>query len=114
MKKGAQMKDNPYKILLDTFGADIQYRFAIEEMSELTKSICKYQRKIENASKEEKEKLCDDVIEEIADVLVCAEQLSFMFGNEKVQKVKDFKIARALNRAKAKDNELRLKKNEGL
>ena len=100
------MKKNPYKILLDTFGEEIQYRFAIEEMSELTKAICKYQRKVSQVSDEEKRKLEDDIIEEIADVYVIADQLAFMFGDDKVQKIKKEKLERALKRAEVKNTEL--------
>lgn len=101
------MKKNPYKILLDTFGEEVQYRFAIEEMSELTKVICKYQRKCEQASEEEKQKLESDIVEEIADVYIIADQLAFMFGDDKVQKIKKEKMDRALRRAEAKNTELK-------
>lgn len=101
---------NPYKVCLDTFGAEVQYRFAIEEMSELTKAICKYQRKIDSASAEEKEKLESDIIEEVADVLICCEQLRFMFGENKVDKVKKFKIDRALKRCEEKNTEFLISK----
>ena len=101
------MKKNPYKILLDTFGEEVQYRFAIEEMSELTKAICKYQRKYEQASEDEKQKLESDIVEEIADVYIIADQLAFMFGDDKVQKIKKEKMDRALRRAEAKNTELK-------
>lgn len=100
------MKENPYKTLLDAFGEDIQFRFAIEEMSELTKAICKYQRKIDSADEEEKKKLVADIIEELADVYVTTDQLAYMFGEKEVKKIKDQKIERALKRAKAKNTEL--------
>ena len=32
-------RKNPYQILVDTFGEDLQLDIAIEEMSELTKAI---------------------------------------------------------------------------
>jgi len=101
-------EENPYKILVDTFGEDVQFQFAIEEMAELTKAICKYKRKAQNCTGEDKEKLVADLIEEIADVQICAEQLAFMFGQEKVEQEKEFKLNRALKRAEKKNNEERL------
>lgn len=100
------MKVNPYKILLDTFGEDIQFRFAIEEMSELTKAICKYQRKIGNATEEEKKKLVADIVEELADVYVTTDQLSYMFGEKEVNQIKKQKLERALKRASVKNTEI--------
>lgn len=90
-----------YKDFLDTFGADTQFNFAIEEMSELIKAICKYKRKIENCSPEEKEKLRENIIEEIADVKICIEELIYMFDClDEVTKVEDFKLARGQERVK--------------
>lgn len=90
-----------YKDFLDTFGADAQFNFAIEEMSELTKAICKYKRKSENCSPEEKEKLRENIIEEIADVKICIEELIYIFDClDEVTKVEDFKFARGQERVK--------------
>ena len=100
--------DNPYKILLDTFGEDVQFRFAIEEMSELTKAICKYQRKIDTCDNEEKQILIEAMREEIADVLITTEQLAFMFDKNKINEIKQTKLERALKRAEKKNNEAAL------
>lgn len=40
--------------------------FAIEEMSELTKAICKYKRKLKNGDEKDLEKAIENLIEEIA------------------------------------------------
>jgi NTP pyrophosphatase (non-canonical NTP hydrolase) len=53
-----------------TYGQDSQMLMAIEEMSELTKAICKYKRYGDNV---------DDIAEEIADVTIMLEQLKMMF-----------------------------------
>lgn len=99
--------ENPYKILLETFGEDMQFLLAIEEMSELTKAICKYQRKNKTCTENERQKLIDDILEEVADVQVNIDQLSYMFGEEKVKEIKDYKIKRALQRAEKKNNEVK-------
>ena len=84
-----------YKQFLDAWGYDAQSNVCIEEMSELTKALCKYSRfGKENAPQEIK----DNVVEEIADVLNMAEQLAQYFGTEKVTKVRQQKIARTLNK----------------
>lgn len=82
-----------YKEFLDEVGFEAQAVIAVEEMSELTKEICKRKRK-RNDYKEE------DMIEEIADVLNMVEQLEYFFGEEKVEKVRQEKIQRTLKRLK--------------
>lgn len=80
-----------YGEFLDAWGYDSQAILAIEEMSELTKEICKRKRKKADFSD-------DDMIEEIADVLNMVEQLEYFFGEEKVEKVRDEKIKRTQKR----------------
>lgn len=72
---------------IDHYGEENQLDMAIEEMSELTKAICKYKR----AVKERERDICHstakdvifakgDIVEEIADVLIMIEQLIMIFG----------------------------------
>lgn len=56
---------------IETYGADLQKQVAIEEMSELTKEICKDFRG--KANKE-------NIIEEIADVQIMLYQLMAMYN----------------------------------
>ena len=58
---------------IDTYGVDAQCKVAIEEMSELTKELCKYFRGADNA---------DYIAEEVADVRIMLDQLCIMFGIE--------------------------------
>lgn len=58
---------------IDTYGVDAQCKMAIEEMSELTKELCKYFRGVDNA---------DYIAEEVADVRIMLDQLCIMFGIE--------------------------------
>ena len=84
-----------YKKFLEGWGYDAQALMTIEEMSELTKALCKYKRYgKENADP----KLKEDIIEEIADVLNMAEQMAHYFGVDAVEKVRDEKIERSLKR----------------
>lgn len=58
---------------IDTYGVDAQCKMAIEEMSELTKELCKYFRGADND---------DYIAEEVADVRIMLDQLCIMFGIE--------------------------------
>jgi NTP pyrophosphatase (non-canonical NTP hydrolase) len=84
-----------YKNYIDKYGVDSQIRMCIEEMSELTKALCKYQR----YEGSDKQKTCrENVIEEIADVLNMVEQLEYYFGADEIAKVRKFKIERGVKR----------------
>ena len=88
------MKDfqNEYKVFFDTYGYDSQALMCIEEMSELTKELCKYKRYANDKNVE------DNIREELADVFNCVEQLSYYFGYEEIQKIREFKINRAISK----------------
>lgn len=59
-----------YKVALRKNGTDAQVMIAVEEMSELTKEICKMYRG---------KRPLDDLADEIADVLITMEQLQLIF-----------------------------------
>ena len=59
------------KKAIDTYGINAQLDMCVEEMSELTKEICKHKRGANNR---------DSIIEEIADVSIMIEQLKLMFN----------------------------------
>ena len=98
------MEDNKkkelYKKLISSWGEDAQIRMCIEEMSELTKEICKFKR-LENRynpkdNDEKRKENLEHLKEEIADVLNMAEQLEFIFGEEEIEKIRKEKIDRTL------------------
>ena len=70
LKLSAQESDEIYRAALETFGARAQVLMAIEEMSELTKELCKNDRGRENAT---------HIAEEIADVEIMLGQLKILF-----------------------------------
>lgn len=74
---------NVYDEALKQWGEEAQLKMAIEEMSELTKEICKAFRGKENP---------DKVREEIADVEIMLTQLKKIYGD--VRMIKDAKLAR--------------------
>ena len=93
------------KFYLETFdkfthawGEESEYRMCIEEMSELTKELCKLMRYSRNEQCEENdkklEKIRENIIEETADVIICASQIMRLMGEDKVKEVMDYKIQR--------------------
>ena len=84
-----------YKAFIDKWGYDTQAMMCIEEMSELTKALCKYDRfGKENSPKEVKE----NVLEEVADVCNMMDQLIYVFGKDEIEKIRDEKLKRCVER----------------
>lgn len=75
---------------LETFGKELQVTMAIEEMSELTKELCKNGRGQENTT---------HIAEEIADVQIMLQQLVILFDcKETVDKYRQYKLERLAGR----------------
>ena len=95
------MEDNKkkelYKKLISSWGEDAQIRMCIEEMSELTKELCKYLR-YKDFEKDKVEEVKKNIIEETADVLNCVEQMKLMFGENEVDEIIDYKLNRVEKR----------------
>lgn len=88
-----------YKDAIALYGPRHQLTVAIEEMSELTKEICKNNRGNDNR---------DHIIEEVADVYVMLEQLEIIFNIEprevlEVMNAKIERLAKRVNEAYEKD-----------
>lgn len=81
-----------YRLAIEKFGEEAQLWIVIEEMSELAKEICKFQRG----------KRCpDDLADEIADVEIMLEQARMLFGvDDLVIAHKDAKIERLRERVR--------------
>ena len=98
---GSTMKDQlpiikKPRVLADaiaTYGTVAQVDMAIEEMSELTKALCKERRTQLQLGKHAEAQA--NVIEEIADVAIMLKQLLIMFDKDgEIQKEVDYKIDR--------------------
>ena len=80
------------------WGEESEMRICIEEMSELTKELCKYIRYSKRPQttevKEELKKIKNNIIEEVADVINTVEQIERMVGETKVEKVRKAKMKR--------------------
>ena len=87
-----------FKKFTSAWGEESQCRMCIEEMSELTKELCKYMRYSSDKTREDNDKklkeIKENIIEETADVLICASQIMHLVGKEEVKKVMDYKIQR--------------------
>ena len=74
-----------YEAAIDRYGIEPQLRMVIEEMSELTKELCKFFRGKDNL---------DDIADETADVAIMLEQLQLIFNLHDVSKHMDAKVER--------------------
>lgn len=73
------------QLAIDTFGEDSQKKMAVEEMGELLAALNHYRRG---------KCTIEDVRTEIADVLICAEQLACIYGYDDVARQADSKMIR--------------------
>ena len=79
-----------WRTTIGKWGSRLQLIVAVEEMSELTKEICKFNRSKADISA---------IAEEIADVSIMLEQLKIIFGcADKVEEYIDYKIKRLSER----------------
>ena len=76
--------------LLDHYGPPKQMSQTIEECGELIVALRHFERG---------KATYDDVIGEIADVIIMCEQMRFAFGQEKVNETIDRKLSRQMERA---------------
>ena len=86
-----------YRKVLAINGYMGQMHVAIEEMAELMNALVK---------KERGRATDDDVIGEIADVIICVEQLADIFGVNKVVAMKDAKLRRLAARIETKERQI--------
>lgn len=88
--------------LVDYYGIKNQMFIWIEEMSELTKVICKWARKYDELDGDLTPQLKQDFLEEIADVTVSLDQIKYaikLFEDEIMKEYK-YKVDRQIERMK--------------
>ena len=86
------------KECVNTYGAEAQVDMAIEEMSELTKALLKYRRKEAQGSKD-LEAARENILEEVADVIIMLTQLIMIYGGrDLVQETIENKVDRQIKR----------------
>ena len=89
-----------YKQAISTYGEKAQKLMAIEEMSELTKEICKdFRGKLDR----------EHLIEEIADVTITIYQLLMMYeiGDDEIQQMCERKMERLKERLEKINDEIK-------
>lgn len=88
-----------YKKAIKTYGKKAQKLMAIEEMSELTKEICKDFRGMLDR---------EHLIEEIADVTITIYQLLMMYeiGDNEIQQMCERKVERLKERLEKQNDEI--------
>jgi NTP pyrophosphatase (non-canonical NTP hydrolase) len=83
---------------VNTYGAEAQVDMAVEEMSELTKALLKYRRKVAQGSKD-LEAARENILEEVADVIIMLTQLIMIYGGrDLVQETIENKVDRQIKR----------------
>lgn len=88
-----------FEAAISVYGKDAQTLMAIEEMSELTKALCKERRARGNDDPIIRQKILDNIAEEIADVQIMLNQLRMIFRLN-TEGIEDDKIKRLEGRLK--------------
>ena len=86
--------------IVDYYGVKTQIPVWIEEMSELTKVLCKWFRKYDQLEGDINLQLLADMQEEITDVTICLDQLKYAikFMEDDLMKEYKFKVDRQCKR----------------
>lgn len=91
---------------VNTYGAEAQVDMAVEEMSELTKALLKYRRKEAQGSKD-LEEARENILEEVADVIIMLTQLIMIYGGrDLVQETIENKVDRQIKRLANTEGEI--------
>ena len=93
-----------YRQAEELWGKVAQYDQCIEEMGELIVAINKYKRKVIYGEYKDNQKIIDNLIEEIADVKMCIEQMSYFVGDDNVERVLDQKMQKFMGQIEQMKN----------
>lgn len=86
-----------YKEAKEIWGLVGQYDQCIEEMAELTVALNKYKRKTLHNEYQGQDEIENNVVEEIADVFICIEEMANLFGEDKVNAAIEQKMLKFKN-----------------
>lgn len=78
------------------WGLVAQYDQCVEEMAEMIVAINKYKRKVLYKEYQNDNKVINNLIEEIADVSICLEQMKHFFKDYKIDEVIEQKMQKFL------------------
>ena len=101
-----EILNNNIKIV-NHYGVKAQIPVWIEEMSELTKVLCKWARKYDQLEGDLNMQLLNDMKEEITDVTVCIDQLRYIINYAEDELLDNYKskVDRQLARISGEDYE---------
>ena len=85
-----------YDQATELWGLVAQYDQCVEEMGELIVAINKYKRKVLYKEYQGNSKVIDNLIEEIADVSICLEQMHHFFKDHNIDQVIEAKMQKFL------------------
>ena len=74
------------------WGLVAQYDQCVEEMAEMIVAINKYKRKVLYKEYQENNKVIENLVEEIADVTICLEQMHHFFHDYNIDQVIEQKM----------------------
>ena len=100
-REAYDMMDNAERarLILDVYGADAQMGIAQEECAELIQAISKYKRAYNYANDPIKiREVTQNLLEEIADVIVMTMQLKLIFPNGGIDDIVSEKLRRQMER----------------
>ena len=95
------MEENIFKMSVEKWGVQSQYDQMTEECAELIVAINKYKRFLCGEKKQTEEEVMFNLLEEIADVKICVQQLEYILGADKVEKVYNQKMQKFLSQIKS-------------
>ena len=95
------MEENIFKLSVEKWGEEAQYNQMTEECAELIVAINKYKRFCDGERHQTEEEVMFNLLEEIADVKICVQQLEYILGADKVEKVYNQKMQKFLNQIKS-------------
>lgn len=85
-----------YEEATELWGLVAQYDQCVEEMGELIVAINKYKRKVLYKEYKGDNKIIDNIVEEIADVSICLEQMRYFFKDYNIDQVIETKMQKFL------------------
>lgn len=85
-----------YDEATELWGLVAQYDQCVEEMAEMIVAINKYKRKVLYKEYQNDDKVIKNLIEEIADVSICLEQMQHFFKDYKIDEVIEQKMQKFL------------------
>ena len=85
-----------YEKATKLWGLVAQYDQCVEEMGELIVAINKFKRKVLYKEYKGDSKIIDNLVEEIADVSICLEQMRYFFKDHNIDEVIEKKMQKFL------------------